>query len=137
MNCLRLPSMEVVSLANIRSFPLSIFNDLPNIKTIRLTNMGVLSYPSSDISTHSSPQVLSILDCEEVELRQIISWAKTRHLHSLEFRPEHPLDFGYIVVLLQACSISLTCLDLDLKSYCMSNSSSSLTAVDQILIYLA
>ena len=128
MMCLRLRSMEVVSFTNIRSFPLSI---LPNTKIIRLINMGVRSYPGSDTPTHPPLQVLSVLDCEGEELRRISSWAKTRHVHALELRPEHPLDFGKgVIPLLQACSNSLTGLDLDLKHYCMFDSSTSLTSVD-------
>jgi len=130
MTCLRLPSMEVASFANIRSFPLTTFDNLPNIKTIRLINVNVVPYRDPDIPVQSSLQVLSLFDCEEWELTDILSWAKTRHLPSLEFRPERPYDLSRIVFSFQACFNSLTSLDLDFKDYCMFNSLMFLTSAD-------
>jgi len=131
MTCLRLPSMRVVSLTNIRSLPLTIFDDFPNIKTIKLINVDVL--PRSNWECYvpqPSLQILSVFDCEGAGLPQILYWARTRHLHSLEFRPQYQIDFVRVIMPCQAYFHSLTTLDLDFKDFCMFNSSMSLTSAD-------
>ena len=131
MTCLRLPSMKTVSLTNIRSLPLTIFDDFPNIKTIRLINVDVLPHSNWDFDVpQPSLQILSVFDCEGAELPQILFWARTRHLHSLEFRPQYPIDLSRIIIHCRAYFHSLTTLDLDFKGYCMLNSSMSLTSAD-------
>ena len=119
--------MKVVSFANIGSIPL---DDLPNIKTIRLTDVDVVWGPDDDMPVSSSLEVLSVFDCEREGLSKIFYWARTRQLRSLEFRTKYSSDLSGLMFGFHPCFEFLTRLDLDFQCHCMFNSSVSPTFAD-------
>ncbi len=108
INCLRLPSMVGVEIIYAFNFPLSAFVDCTGIKELTLTDS--ICRPSPNLSLPYL-KTLSIKNCN-YGLREIVSWAKTLELQSLDFDPWESDDLSLLPQLLQGCTNSLTSLKL-------------------------
>lgn len=119
IGCLRLFSINSVSIIRVPGFPLSVLNDCNGI-----TDFTVESWRNGvDLIAEDAnlPLLgfLSIKHCGGESLAKLITWAPIRNLRTLELsRLHNVLGYTKVPELLAKCSDSLSTLDLDLGSEC-------------------
>ena len=115
VDILHQPDVREVHLEGLSGFPLSVFDTCQNIKTLSLCNCG--TFTKSDLTTPCP--ALESLSIRLSDDSTLFSWAIDRisHLTCLKFRPQGD-EFSAFPKVLEACSTSLTSLELDTHNLC-------------------
>ena len=119
IECLRLFSINSVSIIRLPGFPLSALNDCKGVTefTVELWASGVDLI--ADDANWPLLEFLSIKQFGGESLAKLITWAPTRKLRRLELsRLHNVLGYAKVPELLANCSDSLSTLHLDLGSEC-------------------
>jgi len=133
LDCIRLPSMEAVSITLASDFPLTALNHSKSVKSLTLCGwtpgLGFIA------ETPRCPLLedLAIQDCSREAVQKIIAWVQPSNLRSLEVMLLASHDRKQLSGFFSSCSNTLTDLTLDIKSECKLLSFSRKSRVNLLL----